>query len=1131
MNYNVECLVTKLSDIAFVNYVENFDFVCLTETFLDNNFDFNSIFLNHAKYPAPAKKLSVHGRKSGGVLLMVKKQLDQFVKEIKIECDNASVLRLDKCLFGTEKDILLVACYVVPEGGRAYETLASDNGIDLLEEALLQSKLLKDVMIIMCGDFNARTEKYQPIFDETDIATWAKDEGDDDDENEIEYERCSKDSVTNEFGRSLIDMCYMLDLCILNGFCNGDREGNFTFVSHQGSSVVDYFLVSDDLYNQFDMQISDCLFSWHLPVEMRWTRGVKRVEEPPVIHQEEKVFWSEECADQYKTELESKEFTCCLKQALDVLHVDVNDSIDVFVKALYGAAACMVRKVGGRKRECNDWFDNDCRVKKRLVKRSLQSFRRAKTPENITKMKDIYVKERKEYVELRRKKKSEFDNERIKKLKASMNDSKLFWKTIKTVNKRKIVYNEISSAQWYIHFLSVFDTVGNAAHEDDDDCSTTEEHCFEPLFNDAINKDEVLDGIQHLKSGKSSGLDKVIGEMLKNGNQLMVEFLVSLFNVLFERGIFPKDWSKSVIVPIYKKGDTNNTDNYRGIALTSVISKVYTYILNKRLSMWASREEKINEEQAGFRAGYSTLDHIFTLYNLVEKYLLKNTKFYVAFVDFRKAFDSVNRNALWNVLRKTGVNGKLYRALRSIYDSVLACVRDKSIYTDFFECPKGVKQGCLLSPLLFSFFVNELAVEISRKGRHGVQIIPGAIEIFLMLFADDIILLSDSIIGLQTQLNSLKKEADRLGLDVNLDKTNIMVFRKGGYLAEKEKWWYGNLEIKVTNSYKYLGMIFTTKLSLNVGWAETCNKAKRGVIAILKSMRTLNSLDLTLFWKLFDTQVAPILLYASEIWGLIKNDHMEKVHVFAMKRFLNIPLHASNQMMYGETGRHPLYIYAYMRSVKYWLKLLKLPETRLCKQTYLMLKQQMEAGKKNWLSNVKHVLTVNGFGIVWLCGEVADEKSFLSVFKDRLISCFGQNWHSGLETNDLYSWYFSFKSVLEPEMYLQSISNRWHRTHLLRFRTRTLGLLAHKRWFDTDTNDAACPACSDENSHEDESHFIFHCTAYEDIRKQNVLFQMPIAQRRDLTAIISTKNLDVINCFAQFISMACKIRKVSLHKN
>ena len=335
------------------------------------------------------------------------------------------------------------------------------------------------------------------------------------------------------------------------------------------------------------------------------------------------------------------------------------------------------------------------------------------------------------------------------------------------------------------------------------------------VFDEPISRDEVTASIRNLKLCKSAGPDKIVSEMLKYVDQNVADFLVQLFNKLYDEGIFPKEWSKSIIVPIHKKGDANIPDSYRGIALTSVLSKVYTRILNKRLTGWAEQEEKILEQQAGFRAGYSTIDHIFTLYGLVQKHLQRHTKFYVAFVDFKKAFDSVNRNALWAVLRKAGVNGKLYRALKGIYASVSACVCDKCSYTKCFECPRGVKHGCLLSPLMFSFFVKELAVEVWRNAKHGIQMIPGAIEIVLLLFADVVILTSSTPAGLQNQLNHLKNEADRLYLSVNLDKTNIMVFRLGGHLAARERWVYGDGKVKVTNAYKYLGMTFTTKLCID----------------------------------------------------------------------------------------------------------------------------------------------------------------------------------------------------------------------------------------------------------------------------------------------------------------------------
>ena len=128
---------------------------------------------------------------------------------------------------------------------------------------------------------------------------------------------------------------------------------------------------------------------------------------------------------------------------------------------------------------------------------------------------------------------------------------------------------------------------------------------------------------------------------------------------------------------------------------------------------------------------------------------------YVSFVDFRKAFDTVKRNVLWNILLNLGVSGKMLSALQSMYKSVKCCVMDKLTCTDYFECLQGLKQGCLASPTLFSFLINELASYIISHGRHGFQFRPGAAELFLLMFADDIVLFSSTPRGLQTQLSNL----------------------------------------------------------------------------------------------------------------------------------------------------------------------------------------------------------------------------------------------------------------------------------------------------------------------------------------------------------------------------------------
>ena len=232
---------------------------------------------------------------------------------------------------------------------------------------------------------------------------------------------------------------------------------------------------------------------------------------------------------------------------------------------------------------------------------------------------------------------------------------------------------------------------------------------------------------------KSPGPDCVLGELLKNSQETVVPFLTSYFNHLFNISLFPEQWAKALLVPIHKKESINDPDNYRGIFLRSILSKCYTYVLNKRLEVWAG-QRKLVEEQGGFRKGRPTVDHIFVMISMVEKALAKSKgKLYVAFVDFRKAYDSVNRNILWDVLRRAGAAGKMLRALKAMYSTVVASVRvEAGCTTEEFSCPIGLMPGECSSPLLF-FFIKELATTVRGKGTHGVQFVQGMAEVFLLL--------------------------------------------------------------------------------------------------------------------------------------------------------------------------------------------------------------------------------------------------------------------------------------------------------------------------------------------------------------------------------------------------------------
>ena len=181
-----------------------------------------------------------------------------------------------------------------------------------------------------------------------------------------------------------------------------------------------------------------------------------------------------------------------------------------------------------------------------------------------------------------------------------------------------------------------------------------------------------------------------------------------------------------------------------------------------------------------------------------------------------------------STLYQNGLSGKFLNALGAIYKSVVSCVRIGDRLTEFFDCPAGLRQACILSPMLFSLFINEIAPSVEQQqGMHGIQLLPGLVEIFLLLFADDIVLISDTPRGLQNQLDVLSSACKDLFLHINTDKTKVMVFRKGGFWGKHEKWHLNGKNIEVVNEYTYLGYTFTTKMSVTKGVDVLAEKGKR----------------------------------------------------------------------------------------------------------------------------------------------------------------------------------------------------------------------------------------------------------------------------------------------------------------
>ncbi|CAH8442995.1 unnamed protein product [Dicrocoelium dendriticum] len=281
------------------------------------------------------------------------------------------------------------------------------------------------------------------------------------------------------------------------------------------------------------------------------------------------------------------------------------------------------------------------------------------------------------------------------------------------------------------------------------------------VLSDPPSRSEVKREIGLLKLNKAAGPNDLPPALFKFGGSALVEALHELLVKLWEHQTVPTDWSRSVIVPIFKGGSRSECGNHGGISLISIASKLLASIILHRLT--GARESQIREGQAGFRRGRGCIDHIFTLRQSLEHRHTYWRPTVVLFLDIKEAFDSVGRCALWNCLLRKGVPEKYVNIIQALYARSTGRMRAYGKLSPPFNISSGVRQGCPLSPFLYNFAIDEV-MEIAFTGHdlEGVELLPGERRLDLE-YADDIALICDSSQTCQAALDRLALVDSRFG--------------------------------------------------------------------------------------------------------------------------------------------------------------------------------------------------------------------------------------------------------------------------------------------------------------------------------------------------------------------------------
>ncbi|CAH2293552.1 Hypothetical predicted protein [Pelobates cultripes] len=259
---------------------------------------------------------------------------------------------------------------------------------------------------------------------------------------------------------------------------------------------------------------------------------------------------------------------------------------------------------------------------------------------------------------------------------------------------------------------------------------------------------------------------------------------------------WPKDWKRSVYIPIPKNGNAKECSNYRTIALISHASKVMFKILQARLKQYMDRE--LSDVQAGFCRGRGTRDQIANVRWKLEKAREFQKNIYFSLIDYSKAFDSVDHNNMWQVLKEMGVPDHLIRLLRNLYVDQEATVRTEHGTTEWFKIGKGVRQGCILSPYLFNLYAKYIIHKAGLdKSKAGINFAGRNIK--NLRYADDTTLMAESEEELKDLLFRVKGESAKAGLLLNVKKTKIMVN------ISLSSWQIDGEEVEAVTDFIFLG--------------------------------------------------------------------------------------------------------------------------------------------------------------------------------------------------------------------------------------------------------------------------------------------------------------------------------------
>jgi uncharacterized protein YukE len=538
-------------------------------------------------------------------------------------------------------------------------------------------------------------------------------------------------------------------------------------------------------------------------------------------------------------------------------------------------------------------------------------------------------------------------------------------KNVKDKNGNTLTNEEDIIDRWREYFKELLEEDENEILNNE---QNNEQHMPQEDYGhtEGITETELIKAIQKMKIGKAPGHDEVTTEMIKYMSDERNQELLGIMNQAKSEKKVPLDWQIGIITPIYKKGDSMSCSNFRGITLGSTVGKIYARILEHRLR--DRLDNTLEESQSGFRKERGTNDQIFILRQLSEKAIRTGKQIHACFIDMEKAFDRVKREDIWKILENRGIEKDLIQNIQSLYEKTESYIRLRNEKSKPFANKIGLRQGCILSPLLFNLMLDEAIKQNKDKlkpynvGYWKLR----CIRLTELCYADDLIILGETEKQLQENINNLNEGLKTLNMKINKQKTKTMII---GQQSKKHNIQIDDEALEQVDKFTYLGVIINKEGTLEDEINGRIAKTGRLYNSIKSNFLGKKEIPKQIKTEIVKKIVKPTLTYACESWTLTQKQK-SRITSTEMRFLRRIEGKTRKDKIRNQIFRENLNIVPVETTIEQgqlrWLgHVIRRDENRLIKQIFEakeMGKKKRGRPRRTWKEEVRTAAEKRGVG-------------------------------------------------------------------------------------------------------------------------------------------------------------------------